>query len=115
MHLALAEYMHMYVVDRLAPQVVAVHDYAEAFLATLLFGEALGREEDMTGERLIIFLAEVVQRRDVFLWDDQEMHRRLGSDVPEGDDLIVFIELVGGNVPRHDLAEQTIHGMSPEV
>ena len=42
MHLTLAKYMHVYVIDRLATQVVAVHHDAKAFLATLLVGQALG-------------------------------------------------------------------------
>jgi len=105
MHLALAEDMHVYVVDRLAPEVVAVHDDAEAFLAALFFGKPLGGEEDMTGERLVVFFVEVVQRGDVLLRYHQKMDWCLGCDVIEGNDLIVFIQLVRRDVPRHDLAE----------
>lgn len=70
MHLTLAEHMHMYVVDRLATQVVAVHDDPEAFLAALLFSEALGGEEDVASERLVVFFAQVVEGCDVLLRDD---------------------------------------------
>src|SRR5690606_429832 len=109
-HLALAEYMHMDVVDRLAAQVVAVHYDAKAFLASSFFGQALRREQDMTGERLVVFFAQVVQGRDVLLRNHQKMHGRLWRDVVEGDDLIVLVYLLSGNVTRHDLAAQTITG-----
>jgi hypothetical protein len=114
-HLTLSEHMHVYVIDRLAAKVVAVHDDAEAFLATLFFGEALGCKEDMAGERLVILFAQIVQGSDVLLWYDQKMYGCLGSDVIEGNDLIVFINPMCGNLPSHDLAEQTIHGVSPEI
>jgi hypothetical protein len=73
MHLALAEHMHVYVIDRLATEVVAVHDDAKAVLATLLFGETLRREQDMAGECLVILLTQVVEGGDVFFWDDQKI------------------------------------------
>ena len=113
MHLSLPEYVHVDVVDRLAAQVVAVHDDPEAVLAALFFGQPLRREKDVSGKRLVILLAEIVERGDVLLRDHQEVHGRLGRNIVEGDDLIVFINLVCGDVSRHDLAEQTIHGGSP--
>jgi len=113
MHLALAEHMHMYVVDRLASEVVAVHHDTKTFLTALFFGETLSREKDMTSERFVVIFAQVVEGRDVLLRNDEEVHGRLRRDVVEGDDLIIFIKLVRGDIPSHDLAEQTIHGVSP--
>lgn len=105
----------MYVVHRLTSEVVAVHDDTEAVLAALLFGEALGRKQDMAGERLVVLLAEVMKGCDVLFRDDEKMHRRLRGDVVESDDLVIFIDLLRGNFPGHDPAEQTIHGVSPAL
>ena len=46
-----------------------------------------------------------MQGCDVFLWDHQKMHRRLGRDVIEGDNLFVFIDLLRGEGPGDDLAK----------
>lgn len=78
MHLALAKHVHMDVVDGLAAFGVAVHDDAEAFLAALFDGQALGGEQDMPGQGLVLF-GQVVEGADVFLRDDQEMDRRRGA------------------------------------
>jgi len=48
--LALAKHVHVNVVDRLATQFVAIHHDAETVLATQLFCQALGGEEDMAGD-----------------------------------------------------------------
>jgi len=104
-HLALTKHMHVNVVDRLATQVVAVHHDAKALLATLLFGEALGSEEDMPSESFVVLFAQVVECRYMLLRNDQEMHRRLWRNVVESDDLIVFKYLLRGDFPGHDLAK----------
>jgi hypothetical protein len=64
-HLALAKHVHMDVVDGLAAFGVAVHDHAEAFLAALLDGQALGGEQDVAGQGLVFF-GQVVEGADVF-------------------------------------------------
>jgi hypothetical protein len=105
MHLTLAKYMHVYVIDRLATQVVAVHHDAKAFLATLLVGQALGGEENVAGERLVVLFVQVVEGGDMLLGDNQKMHWRLGRNVVEGNNLIVFVYLLRRDLPGHDLAK----------
>ena len=47
------------------------------------------------------------------LGDDQEMGGRLGVDVVKGVHQLVLVNLVGGDLPRRDFAEQTIaHAIS---
>jgi len=91
MHLALAKHMHMDVINRLAAEVVAVHDDAESLLAALFFSEALSSEENMAGECLVLAFAQVMERRDVFLGNNQKMDRCMRRNVIEGDYLIVFV------------------------
>ena len=105
MHLTLTEHMHMDVMYRLATEIVAVHDYSKALLAALLFGETLCCEEDMTSENLVVVLTQIMQGCDVFLRDHQKVHRRLGRDVIEGDNLFVFIDLLRRNSPGDNLAK----------
>ena len=47
MHLALAKHVHMDVVDGLPTLLVAVHDHAEAVIATQFLGQALSSEQDV--------------------------------------------------------------------
>jgi len=94
----------MNVIDGLATHLVAVHGDAEALLASLLDSQALCGVEDVSGERLVIFV-QIVKRGDVFFRDDQEMYRRLRADIMEGNELIIFIELAGGNRTGDDSAE----------
>ena len=44
------------------------------------------------------------------LGDDQDVGRRLGVDVVEGEDLVVLVGDLGGDLARHDLAEEAGHG-----
>lgn len=108
-HLALTQHVHVDVVHGLPAKVVAVHHHTEAFLAALLPGQALGGEEDMACQRPVC-LGQVLEGGNVPFRDDQEVHRRLRADIVKRDNFLVFVELARGNFPRHDLAEQTVHG-----
>ena len=105
MNLTLAEHMHMYVMDRLTAKVVAVHDNPKAFLAALLLSETLRGKKNMPSKDLVVVFAQTMQGRDMFFRDYQEMYRRLGRDVIEGDNLFVFIDLLRRDSPGHDLAK----------
>lgn len=47
----------------------------------------------------------VVVLNSEYLWDDQEVHRRLLADVPEGEGLVILIDHIRGNFPGDDLVE----------
>lgn len=55
----------MNVIDGLAAHFIAVHHHSEAVLATLLLGQALCGEQDMSGQGLVV-LGEVVEGADGF-------------------------------------------------
>ena len=59
MHLALTQYMHMYVIDGLPTQWIAIHDHAKALFATQFQGQTLGGEQNMPSQCLVV-LGEVV-------------------------------------------------------
>src|SRR5689334_15605495 len=59
-----------------------------------------------------IGIDHIVQRRDVFFGDDQNVRRSLGSDVAEGDDFLVVHDRLRRYFAAHDLAENAILGIS---
>ena len=60
-HLALSEHMHMNVIDGLPTEFIAVHHHPEAFFATQLDGQALGRVQDMPSQSFVV-LGQVIER-----------------------------------------------------
>ncbi len=52
---------------------------------------------------------EMRERSDVLARDHENMHRRLGMNVGEDHRIIVFIQLLRGNLARGDFAEQAVH------
>mgnify|MGYP006927295151 CR=1 FL=1 len=55
-----------------------------------------------------IFRGDLPAGADVGLGDDQEMGGRLGVDVVKGVHQLVLVDLVGGDLPRRDLAEEAV-------
>jgi hypothetical protein len=55
-----------------------------------------------------------VKGRDVLFRYDQKVHWRLGRDVVEGNNLVIFVNFLCGDTPGHDLAKQAVHGISPD-
>jgi hypothetical protein len=81
------------------------------------FGAAPGREKFL---RLVqklsqeggVFALRVHQRRNVLFGHYQKVYRRLGRNVVEGADFVIFVDLVAGNFPRNDFTKQAvIHGL----
>src|SRR5450830_788579 len=107
-HLALTQHMHMYVIDGLPTFFNAVHHHTKAFLAAQFQGQALGGEENMPGQGLVLF-GQVIERAYGFFRNDQEMHRCLWGDIVEGQDLVILVNDLGGYFSVDDLGEQSIH------
>ena len=66
----------------------------------------LGGEQHFTKNGLI-FRREVVDAADVLLRHDQQVHRRLGVDVPEHHHVFCRVQNFGGHLPANDLAKHT--------
>ncbi|MNI88160.1 hypothetical protein D3C73_1454280 [compost metagenome] len=58
----------------------------------------------MAGQALVLF-GQVIERTDVFFRDDQKVHRRLGRDVVEGQNLVVLVDDLRRDFPVDDLDE----------
>ncbi|MCY1177436.1 hypothetical protein D9M73_177460 [compost metagenome] len=98
----------MYVIDSLPTQFIAVHDDAEAVFATQFLCQALGGEQDVPRQCLVV-LGQVVQGANGFLRDHQEMYRCLWGNVVEGQNLVVLVNDLRRDFPVDDLGEQSIH------
>jgi hypothetical protein len=51
---------------------------------------------------------QIIHRADVFLWDDENVRRRLRVNIPEGKNGIVLEYLVGLELATHEFAEQAL-------
>ena len=102
-----AEDVHMDMIHLLMPHPAGVDDGAEAVRRALLAGESPGEREHLA-ERLVLRHAGVVQRGDVLLRNDQEVHRRLRPDVVESEHVLVLVDLLRRDLAAHDLAENAV-------
>ncbi len=108
--------MKVNVIDALAREPAIVHDQAVArFGDRLIAGDIPGCDEELADQRRIL-LVQCFDGRDVAPGNDEDVRRRTGLDVPERDDVIVFMNNVRGCLTGGDLAENAVglrHGHSP--
>src|SRR5690606_23161862 len=74
-----------------------VHQAETLFRQPQFLGHLRGSGDDFP-HQLRLFL-RLQERGNVFFGDDQHMDRRRGINVPESQNLVVFIHLFGGNGP----------------
>ena len=95
----------MDVVHRLASVGARVHDQPKPAPGhPLSLGQHRGGENHLADQRRVL-RAQVHQRRDVLVGDDQDVNGSLGIDVSKGGDPIVLVDDVGLDLARRDLAE----------
>ena len=98
----------MHVVDALSRLRALVEDEAIAVAVDLaLVGDAIGNA-DHPGNHRSIRLGQIVHRGNVLLGDHENMRRRDGTDVFEGHDLLIAVDLFGRNLLPEDFAEETL-------
>src|SRR4051812_13532254 len=66
-------------------------------------GDLRGGEHDLSYQR---WIAGLVERRDVYTGDDENVRRRLRVDVAEGDGMLVLPYDPGGNLAANNPAEE---------
>ena len=97
-------------VHRLTGIVAAVADHAVAVLQ--FFGSGDGGDGfENVGDNGAVFSSYTVNRGDVALGNHKDVGRCLGSDVAKCEDLIVPIDLGGGDLTGNNFTEQAIHGV----
>ena len=98
----------MNVVNALTRVRSGVHDDSEAALGHAVLGrQPPGHRHRVADGRPVLFL-QIRYAADVFPGNDQEMHRRVGVDVPEGQHGFVTVDDIPGYLPGGDTAEQTV-------
>jgi len=98
----------MDVEDCLPGSTLRVEHRPIAFVRVSVFFCDSGRDSLHRSYQRIVVRGEIVQRGDVTTRDDQDMQRRLRVDIPNGDDLVVFMHEASRDLPCDDLAEEAI-------
>jgi hypothetical protein len=102
--------MHVNMKHLLSGILVAIHKQAIApFGHALFFGDYFGGREHVADE-LFVFRQHVIHRGDLLIGHDQNVHRRLGVDIPKGGHLVITKDDIGGDFTLDDLAENSRHG-----
>src|SRR6185503_18445775 len=91
----------------LMPDPAVVDDGAEAIGGAGLAREA-PREREHLAERRLVRGPGLVERDDVRLGHEQEVHRRLRPDVVESHHLVVVVDLLRRDQAARDLAEDAV-------
>src|SRR5262245_59455947 len=91
-----------------------VHHETECIAHAELLRHFAGRKQQVP-EQSLVLAACARQPVDLFLWDEQDMRRRLRIDVAEGQAQVVLIDDVGRDLAPDDLAEKGCHRSSPSL
>lgn len=99
----------MEMIDRLTGIGAGISDQPEpAPVDGLLLRDPGGHPAD-PADQLPILFGNLRQSGDMLLRDDQDMHRRPGINIPEGQDFFIFIDDLRRNVLIYNFAENTGH------
>jgi hypothetical protein len=104
---AAAEEVQVQVKDGLAGAAAVIEDGAIA-REEIAFGGELRGDELQFPEKGLIAVMRVLERRKMLSWADQNVRGRLGIDVFEGENVIVFVDEFRGNLLRADFAEKAV-------
>src|SRR5882672_7297819 len=99
--------MHVDMIHLLMPHPAVVDDGAEALGRAGFAGKAPGDDEHLAERRLVAGL-RIVERGDVRFGHEQDVHRRLRTDVVEGDHLVVFVDFFRRDLAADDFAKNAI-------
>jgi len=98
--------MDMKVGNLLSSIAPGIDDQAIATLRqTLLLSDAT-RGQEQVPEQLQIFGLCPLDTHEFLAGDDQEMGRRLGINIPDGDAVLVLVHTLGGDLPLDDAGEE---------
>src|SRR5215470_16167667 len=99
--------MHVHMIHLLMPDPAVIDDGAEAIRGAGFARETPSDDEHLA-ERGLVRRLRVVERRDVRLRHDQQVHRRLRADVVERDHLVILVGFLGRNLAADDLAKNAV-------
>lgn len=110
-HLSTCEHVHVHVLDGLTSGLAGVDDQTKTF-AAVVTTEASGDVEELSDRGRFCRAGEIDDICCVLDRDDQQMHRRLRTEIVKRHDFLVAIGDTRRNIAGNDLAENTIglHG-----
>ncbi len=95
----------MKVGDGFAAIRAVINDEAVAgFVELALASDPLGGDEEM-GEEGMIFRGDGTMAGVMFFWNDKNMNGGLGSEITKGENVIIFVENIGGEFAVDDPLE----------
>jgi len=106
---ASAEQVNVQVEDGLPGAGADVEDGAVSLLDVAL-ARYLGGGQVATADDLGVAGLSLFQSGKMLLGNNEHVRGRLGIDVFEGEHMVVFVHLLGGNLAAEDAAEKTIGG-----
>src|SRR6266550_8840468 len=110
-----AEQVQVQVIDGLSRLRPLVEDQAVAVAIDLAFIRDAVGDLEHAGEHGGVRRREVVDARNVFLRNHQHMRGGDRTDIVKGDDLFVPEDFLRRNLPREDLAEETLLRHRPSL
>jgi hypothetical protein len=99
--------VHVQVVHHLPAMFVAVDDQAEAVLGDAFPPGDIARDDEHVAEGAFVLVADIVDRGDGFVGNDQHVHRGLWTDVAEGGDAVVLVQDGRGDLTGNYLLEKS--------
>lgn len=103
-----AQQMKMQVKNSLARVSSRIDDHTETALGnTLLARQFCAHKKNLTHNGLVVRF-QIQNRSDMLARNDQDMDRRFGTDVPEGDYGLVSVNDIPFNSAFHNATEKTI-------
>lgn len=106
--MAAGEDMEMDVEDGLAGVAVGVEDHTKSAVGKPTLSHDGCSATNHLAQKIIVAVAEIVQRRDVRFRNHEDVKWRLRIDIFEGEEMAVFENDFGRNLFRDDLAEEAI-------
>jgi hypothetical protein len=95
--------------DSLLPVLTAIEYSAVSTVQSFLGRNLLGTQKKVT-HQLLVFIRQVIERRNWFARHNQNVNGCLGLDITEGDTPIVFVHHVRRNLSVSNLLEQGLIG-----
>jgi hypothetical protein len=106
-HRASAQQMQVKMMDSLPAVIARIHHHAISLLE-LLRARKFRRSRHQVAEQRLVLRQRSGLRDNMDLWNDEQVGRCLGIDVGKANAQLVFIDSVGWDVTRDDLAKQAV-------
>src|SRR5262249_8280552 len=107
-HRATAQQMVMQMEHRLSGMRAAIDYHTKTFFGdSQVLGQFRGYTKNLPDNRSI-FRTEIQNRSDMFSWHDQNVHRRLGTDILKSDHIRILVNQFPLDFSLYNAAKKTV-------